>query len=156
MVKKQDVLAHRGLALSRNVLRRLHKLGIFVQSNVGLEHQHLARRYVKVARPCKPCKHGWLRALLSVAYNFGFRKAELPVLRVGQIDLKSRTIRLLSGETKTDKGRTVVNDGSGSPLSFRVCKGQESGRCGFHVGGWSCGERFPPRLGKSREGGGRA
>ncbi len=46
MVEKQDVLAHRGLTLSRNVLRRLDKLGIFAQSHVSLEHQHLARRYV--------------------------------------------------------------------------------------------------------------
>jgi hypothetical protein len=46
MVEKQDVLAHCGLALSRNVLRRLYKVGIFAPSHVSLEHQHLARRYV--------------------------------------------------------------------------------------------------------------
>ena len=46
MVKKKDVLAHRGLTLPRNVLRRLDKVGIFAQPHVSLEHQHLARRYV--------------------------------------------------------------------------------------------------------------
>jgi hypothetical protein len=46
MVEKQDVLAHRGLTLPRNVLRRLDKVGIFAQPHVSLEHQHLARRYV--------------------------------------------------------------------------------------------------------------
>jgi hypothetical protein len=46
MVAKQDVLAHRGITLPRNVLRRLDKLRIFAQSHVSLEHQHLARRYV--------------------------------------------------------------------------------------------------------------
>lgn len=46
MVEKHDVLARRGLTLSRNVLRRLDKVGIFAQSHVSLEHQHLARRYV--------------------------------------------------------------------------------------------------------------
>ncbi|MGB6875391.1 MAG: hypothetical protein WBD87_05100 [Candidatus Acidiferrales bacterium] len=46
MVEKQDVLAHRGLTLARNVLRRLDRLRIFAQSHVSLEHQHLARRYV--------------------------------------------------------------------------------------------------------------
>ncbi|HEV2224600.1 MAG TPA: hypothetical protein VGR84_16535 [Candidatus Acidoferrales bacterium] len=45
-MEKQNVLAHRGLTLSRNVLRRLDKVGIFAQSHVSLEHQHLARRYV--------------------------------------------------------------------------------------------------------------
>lgn len=46
MIEKQDVLAHRGLTLPRNVLRRLDRVGIFAQCNVSLEHQHLARRYV--------------------------------------------------------------------------------------------------------------
>ena len=46
MVEKPDALAHRGLTLPRNVLRRLDKVGIFAQSHVSLEHQHLARRYV--------------------------------------------------------------------------------------------------------------
>jgi len=46
MVQKQDFLAYRGLTLSRSVLHRLDKLGIFAQSHVSLEHQHLARRYV--------------------------------------------------------------------------------------------------------------
>ncbi len=46
MVAKQDVLAHRGITLPRNALRRLDKLRIFAQSQVSLEHQHLARRYV--------------------------------------------------------------------------------------------------------------
>jgi integrase len=52
--------------------------------------------------------YSWLRALLAVAYNFGFRKGELVGLRVSQIDLKARTIRLLPGTTKSDKGRVVV------------------------------------------------
>jgi integrase len=54
------------------------------------------------------CKYGWLRTLLAVAYNFGFRKGELLGLRVSQIDLKARTIHLLPGTTKNDKGRAVV------------------------------------------------
>jgi integrase len=53
-------------------------------------------------------KYVWLRAVLAVAYNFGFRKGELLGLRVSQIDLKARTIHLLPGTTKSDKGRAVV------------------------------------------------
>lgn len=45
-MEEYDGLAHRGLTLSRNVLRCLDKVGIFAQSHVSLEHQHLARRYV--------------------------------------------------------------------------------------------------------------
>jgi len=46
MKDKTDYLARRGLTLSRRVLRRLDEVGIFVQSSVSLEHQHLAERYV--------------------------------------------------------------------------------------------------------------
>ncbi len=46
MPDKQDSLARRGLTLSRRVLRRLNEVGIFTQSQVSLEHQHLAKRYV--------------------------------------------------------------------------------------------------------------
>jgi integrase len=56
----------------------------------------------------KHSKHRWLRAFMAVAYTFGFRKQELLGLRVRHVDLKGRTIHLLPGETKNDKGRTVV------------------------------------------------
>jgi integrase len=50
----------------------------------------------------------WLRGLLALGYNFGFRKAELLEMRCEQVDLLSNTIRLYSGETKNGEGRTVV------------------------------------------------
>jgi len=63
--------------------------------------------YDKLAAEC--AREGlWLRALLAVAYNFGWRKSELLSLRVRQVDLLARTIRLEVGETKNDEGRTVV------------------------------------------------
>jgi hypothetical protein len=46
MADKQDSLVRRGLTLSRRALRRLNEVGIFAQSQVSLEHQHLAKRYV--------------------------------------------------------------------------------------------------------------
>ncbi len=46
MKQKQDFLAQHGLTLPRNALRCLDKAGICVQSQVSLEHQHLAGRYV--------------------------------------------------------------------------------------------------------------
>lgn len=46
MERKQELLACRGLALSRRVLRRLDQVGIFVRPQVSLEHQSLAKRYV--------------------------------------------------------------------------------------------------------------
>lgn len=44
----------------------------------------------------------------AIAYNFGFRRAELLGLRVDQIDLQNRTISLWTGETKSGQGRKVV------------------------------------------------
>jgi hypothetical protein len=46
MQDTRNFLAHRGIALARPVLRRLDKVGIFAQSTVSLEHQHLSGRYV--------------------------------------------------------------------------------------------------------------
>ncbi|MGA8220709.1 MAG: tyrosine-type recombinase/integrase [Candidatus Acidiferrales bacterium] len=60
-------------------------------------------------------KEPWLKALLAMAYDFGFRRSELvgrvqrnqPPMQVRQIDLKNRTIRLFPGSTKNDEGRLV-------------------------------------------------
>ncbi|MFI5107977.1 MAG: tyrosine-type recombinase/integrase [Terriglobales bacterium] len=60
--------------------------------------------YVRLSQ-CAP--ELWLRALLACAYAFGFRKGELLGLRVRQVDLKARTIRLNAGETKSGAGRVV-------------------------------------------------
>jgi hypothetical protein len=46
MQSKTDFLARRGLTLSRQVLKRLHSVGIVVQSSVSLQFQQLAARYV--------------------------------------------------------------------------------------------------------------
>lgn len=63
--------------------------------------------YGLLAREC--AREGlWLRALLAVAYNYGWRRGELQNLEVRQIDLAGRTIHLDPGTTKNDEGRTVV------------------------------------------------
>jgi integrase len=61
------------------------------------------------------CTEPWLRALLAIAYTYGFRRAELvgrpqrnqPPMRVSQIDMKNRTIDLNPGHTKNEAGRVV-------------------------------------------------
>jgi integrase len=55
-----------------------------------------------------PATELWLRALLATAYTFGFRKGELLNLRVRQISLVDRTIRLNPGTTKSGEGRIAV------------------------------------------------
>ena len=39
----------------------------------------------------------WLQAMLTLGYNFGFRRSELLTMKVSQIDLLSKTIRLDRG-----------------------------------------------------------
>lgn len=54
------------------------------------------------------CPDLWLRAMLETAFSYGWRVGELLSLRVGQLDLVARTIRLEPGETKNREGREVT------------------------------------------------
>lgn len=45
--------------------------------------------------------------MFEVGYNFGLRVSELQSMKVRQIDVGSRTIRLEVGETKNDEGREI-------------------------------------------------
>jgi integrase len=60
--------------------------------------------YSRLARNAREL---WLRALLATAYTLGFRKGELLNLKVRQIDLLNRSIRLNAGETKSGDARVV-------------------------------------------------
>ena len=50
----------------------------------------------------------WLRTFLELAYTYGWRKGELLGLRVRQVNLLTRTIRLDPGTTKNGEGREVA------------------------------------------------
>lgn len=114
--KAKNATINRELAF----LKRAFKLGFRasppkvyrVPSFPALEERNVRKGFLRddaytgLATEC--AREGlWLRALLAVAYNFGWRKTELLGLRVRQIDLASRTIRLEVGETKNDDGRTI-------------------------------------------------
>jgi integrase len=65
--------------------------------------------YAKLAQACS--KEGlWLRSLFETGYRIGWRVSELLGLRVGQVDLLNRTIRLEPGQTKNGEGRTAPID----------------------------------------------
>jgi integrase len=67
----------------------------------------------------------WLRALLTTAYSFAFRKGELLSLRVRQIDLANGTIRLDAGTTKNGEGRVIVMTREVSTLLTACVIGKE-------------------------------
>lgn len=50
----------------------------------------------------------WWKTLLTLAYTYGWRKSELLGLKVGQINLARRTMRLDPGTTKNRRGRIVT------------------------------------------------
>lgn len=56
---------------------------------------------------CTHCTEVWVRAMLALAYNFGFRKAELLNMRLRQVDLLNRSLTLDPGTTKNNEGRIV-------------------------------------------------
>jgi integrase len=62
--------------------------------------------YDKLSRECL-AEGLWLRGMLAVGCNFGWRKSEVLNLQVCQLDFPGRVIRLFAGETKNDEGRTV-------------------------------------------------
>ena len=66
----------------------------------------------------------WLRAMLALGYTYGFRKSELLNLKVGQVDLLARTIRLNPGETKNGKGRVVTLTEACYPLVVELVRGK--------------------------------
>jgi len=64
-------------------------------------------QYDRLAREC--AKYGlWMRTLFELAYTYGWRHGELLSLRVSQISIAERTIRLNPGETKNEEGREVT------------------------------------------------
>jgi integrase-like protein len=64
--------------------------------------------YDRLATECAK-ERLWLRAMLAVYHNYGWRKNEpLQKLRVAQVDLLNREIRLEVGDTKNGEGRTVT------------------------------------------------
>jgi integrase len=62
------------------------------------------RGYAKLAAHCSEL---WMRLFLEIAYSFAWRKSEILNLRVGQVSLESRTLRLDAGDTKNGEGREV-------------------------------------------------
>jgi hypothetical protein len=132
MQDKQDFLARRGIALARRVLRRLDELGIFAQSSVSLEHQHLGGRYVargiesggavkdlgRYVTFCGPDGEPltYLHPIDSIAVNGVHAVVIAPVLVRIELFRSGRTCQLLI--TKHQPGK--VENGRRPPLENSV------------------------------------
>jgi hypothetical protein len=132
MIEKQDVLSHRGLTLSRTLLRRLERVGILAQSHVSLEHQHLARRYVvrgiesggsvkeigRYVTFCGPTGEAlpYLHPIDAVGVNGLHAVVIAPILVRIELFRTGRTCQLLV--TRHEPGK--VENGGRPPLESRV------------------------------------
>lgn len=129
---KQDSLTRRGLTLSRGVLRRLNEVGIFSQSQVSLEHQHLAKRYVvrgiesggavkdlgRYVTFCGPAGEllPYLHPIDAIGVNGVHAVVVAPVLVRIELFRACRTCQLLI--TRHEPGK--VENGRRPPLQNRV------------------------------------
>ena len=132
MADQQASLARRGLTLSRRVLRRLIEVGIFAQSQVSLEHQHLAKRYVvrgiesggsvrdfgRYVTFCGPDGEPlpYLHPIDAIGVNGVHAVVVAPVLVRCELFRAGRTCQLLI--TKHEPGK--VENGRRPPLENRV------------------------------------
>jgi integrase len=103
---------------------RVPKFHRFIVSEKGNERRGFVEeaQYRKLA---EQTKEPWFRALLALAYSYGFRKAELLRMRCSQVDLLNDTICLYSGETKNDEGRIVVLTRECRALVTELRKGKQ-------------------------------
>ena len=69
----------------------------------------------------------WLEAMLTAAFNFGFRRNELTYMRVNQIDLERGLITLPAGSTKNKMPRRIVLNPESklTTLLKRLCEGKQ-------------------------------
>jgi integrase len=66
----------------------------------------------------------WLRCFLEVAYAWGWRVSEILALRVKQVDLKQRTVRLGPGTTKSGEPREGMMNDKIAALLTECCDGK--------------------------------
>ena len=70
------------------------------------------------------CPELWFRGLVECGRTYGWRVAELLNLRVHQVDVKERVIRLEPGTTKNDDGRDVTMTGAVLQLLAALVEGK--------------------------------
>ena len=96
------------LAMSATPPKALHcpKIPHLAERNVRLGFLEPAERD-RLALEC--AKVGlWLRTMFQLGRDFGWRKSELLGLRISQVDLGERSVRLDGGSTKNGAGRLAI------------------------------------------------
>jgi integrase len=120
--RQQEGAANATINRELSALRRMFKLGtqctppkVRVVPHIPmLKEDNTRRGFVEDAdfsRLAAEASELWLRTFLELAFTYGWRKGELLGLRVRQVNLPNRTIRLDPGTTKNRQGREVAMTG---------------------------------------------
>jgi integrase len=108
---------NRELALLKRCYKLAVKEGILKLANIPyvsmLRERNTRHGFVKDSQYADLARETgniglWMRTLFEMAFNYGWRKSELLGLKVRQVDMIERTIRLESGTTKNDDARNVA------------------------------------------------
>jgi integrase len=70
------------------------------------------------------CSDLWMRLFLEIAYSLAWRKAEILNLRVRDVSLEARTLRLDAGSTKNGEGREAPMSAAALPLVRQAIAGK--------------------------------
>jgi integrase len=110
--RASNATVNRELSALKTALRLGRKSGAV---QILPEFPHLAENNVRTgfvedrqfAELAARCSELWLRLFLEIGYSFAWRKSEILNLRVRNVSLGARTIRLDAGATKNGEGREV-------------------------------------------------
>lgn len=125
-INRELALLRRAFNLAyRSTPRKVHHVPNFPHLKENDPRQGFVND-VQYGQLCQHCNEPWLRALLAVAYTFGFRKGELLSLRVKQVNLMEHTITLDPGTTKNKDGKIVAMTDEVYTLLQECVRGKES------------------------------
>jgi len=77
-----------------------------------------------------PDDESWLEGLVTIAWTFGFRRAELVYMKVGQVDFERNRINLPVGSTKNKMPRTTFFNPKGQ--AGKLLRAMAKGKRGDH------------------------
>jgi len=89
-----------------------------------------ASQYERIAAECSAVSL-WLRGIFEVGFTYGWRDSEVTGLRVNQVDLFNKCIRLWRGETKNNDGRLIEMTSTVFELLRRCVDGKQPDDYGF-------------------------
>ena len=110
--KAANATINRELAALKTMLRlglRTHRLTVPIFPHLAENNVRLGFiEQVDFERLRSLATELWLRLFLEMAFQYGWRKQELLGLRVRQVDVRTKLIRLDVGATKNGEGREVM------------------------------------------------